>query len=58
MALKDKWEDLIDHEFVEKWCYGFEPFKAHVQQYTPQWGEKITGVPAQQIIDIANSVLA
>ncbi|MBO5657674.1 MAG: molybdopterin-dependent oxidoreductase [Agathobacter sp.] len=46
-------EDLIDHEFVEKWCYGFEPFKAHVQQYTPEWGEKVTGVPAQQIIDIA-----
>ena len=46
-------EDLIDKDFVEKWCYGYEPFKEHVQQYTPQWGEKITGVPAKQIMEVA-----
>jgi anaerobic selenocysteine-containing dehydrogenase len=46
-------EDLIDHEFVEKWCYGFDELKAHVQQYTPAWGEYITGVPKEQIISFA-----
>lgn len=46
-------EDLIDHDFVETWCYGFEELKAHVKQYTPEWAENITGVDAAQICDIA-----
>ncbi len=46
-------ENLIDKAFVEKYCYGYEPFKKHVQQYPPAWGEKITGVPADQIQEVA-----
>lgn len=46
-------EDLIDHDFVEKWCYGFDEFKTHVKQYTPEWAEKICGVPADQIKSVA-----
>lgn len=46
-------EDLFDKAFVEKYCYGFDPFKAHVRKYTPAWGEKITGVPASQIQEVA-----
>jgi anaerobic selenocysteine-containing dehydrogenase len=46
-------EDLIDEEFVEKWCYGYDRFKDHIQKYTPDWAEKITGIPSQQIIDVA-----
>ena len=46
-------EDLVDKAFVEKWCYGYNRFKKHVQQYPPQWAENITGLPSQQIIDIA-----
>jgi anaerobic selenocysteine-containing dehydrogenase len=46
-------EDLIDHAFVEKWCYGFERLKTHVRQYSPQWAEAISGVPAAQIADVA-----
>ncbi len=46
-------ENLIDAAFVEKYCYGFDKFKDHVRQYTPAWGEKITGVPAAQIQDVA-----
>lgn len=45
--------DLIDHDFVDQWCYGFEELKKHVQQYPPEWGEKITGVPAGQIEELA-----
>jgi anaerobic selenocysteine-containing dehydrogenase len=46
-------EDLIDKPFVEKWCYGFDRLLDHIQQYPPEWAEKITGVPAEQIREVA-----
>jgi anaerobic selenocysteine-containing dehydrogenase len=46
-------EKLYDKDFVAKWCYGFDKLALHIQQYTPEWGESITGVPASQIKDIA-----
>jgi anaerobic selenocysteine-containing dehydrogenase len=46
-------EDLIDKPFVEKWCYGFDKLRDHVLQYTPQWAEKITGISAEQIQEVA-----
>ena len=46
-------ESLIDAAFVRDWCYGYEALTAHVRQYTPAWGEEITGVPAEQIAEIA-----
>jgi len=46
-------EDLIDKGFVNKWCYGYDKLKDHVQKYPPKWAEKITGVPSQQIQDVA-----
>jgi anaerobic selenocysteine-containing dehydrogenase len=46
-------EDLIDKAFVEKWCYGYNQLKAHIQQYPPEWAETITGVPSEQICEVA-----
>jgi anaerobic selenocysteine-containing dehydrogenase len=46
-------ENLIDAAFVKKYCFGYDKFKDHVQQYTPAWGEKVTGVPASQIQEVA-----
>jgi anaerobic selenocysteine-containing dehydrogenase len=46
-------EDLIDHEFVEKWCYGYDKLKEHVRQYSPEWAETITGVSAEQTREVA-----
>jgi anaerobic selenocysteine-containing dehydrogenase len=46
-------EDLIDKPFVEQWCYGYDQLKEHVQKYPPTWAEKITGVPAKQIEEVA-----
>lgn len=46
-------EDLIDHAFVEKWCYGFGELREHVRQYSPEWGETVSGVPADQIREFA-----
>jgi anaerobic selenocysteine-containing dehydrogenase len=45
-------EDLIDKEFVANWCYGYDELKNHVQKYTPEWAEQITGLSSQQIIDV------
>ncbi|MGE4539176.1 MAG: molybdopterin-dependent oxidoreductase [Desulfovibrio sp.] len=46
-------DDLVDHDFIQKWCYGFEYLAAHVKQYTTCWAENITGVPAAQIEMVA-----
>jgi len=46
-------EGLYDREFVEKYCYGFDKLKEHVQKYPPEWGEKISGVPAKQITEVS-----
>lgn len=46
-------ENLIDKEFVEKWCYGYDQLKDHIQKYPPTWAEKITGVSSEQINEIA-----
>jgi anaerobic selenocysteine-containing dehydrogenase len=46
-------ENIIDEAFVKAYCYGYDQFKAHVQQYPPAWGEKITGVPAFRIQEVA-----
>ncbi len=46
-------EELFDHEFVEKWTIGFDQLAERVQSYPPEKVEKITGVPAQKIREIA-----
>ncbi|MDO9566003.1 MAG: molybdopterin-dependent oxidoreductase [Candidatus Desulfaltia sp.] len=51
--------DLYDKEFVADWTYGFEEFKKRVLgeedgvARTPEWAEKISGVPAKTIERIA-----
>jgi anaerobic selenocysteine-containing dehydrogenase len=42
-------EDLYDHEFVEKWCHGFEPLRKRVKEYPPEQATEITRIPAEQI---------
>lgn len=46
-------EGLHDQEFIEHNTLGFAPFAEHVQQYTPEWAEPITGIPAQRIRELA-----
>lgn len=45
--------DLYDKEFVSRYCYGFDELERHIQQYSPEWAENITGLPAGQIKKIA-----
>ena len=47
-------EDLYDHDFVEKWCYGFDEFKERVNEYSVEWAAKVTEVPEQMIRDVAH----
>lgn len=46
-------ENLYDEDFVSRWCYGFDKLVPHIQQYTPEWAEPITGLPAEQIKEVA-----
>jgi anaerobic selenocysteine-containing dehydrogenase len=46
-------EGLIDKEFVEKWCYGYDRLQEHIQKYPPHWAEAITGIPVKQILEVA-----
>lgn len=47
-------EDLYDHDFVEKWCYGFDEFKERVNEYSLEWAAEVTEVPAEMIRDVAH----
>jgi len=46
-------EQLYDKDFVSRWCYGFDKLVPHIQKYTPEWAEPITGLPAGHMKEIA-----
>lgn len=46
-------EQLADEDFLRDHAEGYEAFKATLPQYTPEWAEEITGVPASQIRQLA-----
>lgn len=48
-------EDLYDHEFVEKWCYGFEALRERVQEYPPSRVAEITWLSEDEIISAART---
>ncbi|MBS5479262.1 MAG: molybdopterin-dependent oxidoreductase [Coriobacteriia bacterium] len=45
--------DLYDHDFVDNWCDGFDELAEHLAENTPEWASAITGVPTEQIEQIA-----
>ncbi|MBX9034594.1 molybdopterin-containing oxidoreductase family protein [Gordonibacter massiliensis (ex Traore et al. 2017)] len=49
-------EDLYDHDFVENWCNGFDQLSEHIKQYTPEWASPITGIPVEQIYEVARTM--
>ena len=42
-------ERLYDADFVKAYCTGFEELATHVLQYSPEWAEPITRVPAADL---------
>ena len=48
-------EDLYDHDFVEKYGFGFDRLANHVRPFTPSWAAPITHVPASLISETAKA---
>ena len=46
-------EDLVDRDFIKNRTENFEAFAEAVAECTPEWAEKITGVPAADIEEAA-----
>lgn len=46
-------EGIYDKDFLEKWTFGFDELKKHVEPFTPQWAQDITSVQASDIIEAA-----
>ena len=40
-------EDLVDHDFIDKWCYGYEQLVDSVQGKDAEWAAEICDVPAE-----------
>jgi thiosulfate reductase / polysulfide reductase chain A len=46
--------ELYDHEFIETWTtVTVDKLKEHLKQYTPEWAEQLSGVPASKIKSLA-----
>lgn len=48
-------EGLWDREFVEKRCENFAEFAHAVEKYTPEYVERITGIPAEDLTAAARA---
>ena len=46
-------EGLESRDFIDRHTEGFEEFRKSVQEFTPEYAEKITGVPAAEIVAAA-----
>jgi anaerobic selenocysteine-containing dehydrogenase len=46
-------EKLYDQDFVANYSFGFEDYREYVQQFPPEKGEELTGVPSDKIIKAA-----
>ncbi len=48
-------DDLVDHEFIKNHTEGFEAVRKTVLDYPPEEAEKVTGVPAEMIREVARA---
>jgi thiosulfate reductase/polysulfide reductase chain A len=46
-------EGLHDKEFIDKYTYGFESYKAAVEDKTPEWAAEKTGLEPAEIREVA-----
>ena len=49
-------EDLYDHDFVDKWCYGFEQLAARAAEFPPERVSEITWIPANLIVEAGRMI--
>lgn len=52
LIIKHGWEAK---EFIAQRCEGFDPLKAEVEKYTPEYVEKVSGIPPNVLLDIAKT---
>lgn len=45
--------DWLDHDFINQYTSGFQETIDAVKDYTPEWAERVTGIPAEKIIQAA-----
>jgi len=48
--IQNRWYDA---PFVEAWCHGFARLAGHLQHYTPGYVAEATGIPAEQLLEVA-----
>ncbi|PKL51920.1 MAG: thiosulfate reductase [Nitrospira bacterium HGW-Nitrospira-1] len=51
-------ERLYDIDFVNRYVTGLTELESFVAPYTPEWAEKETGIPGQEIINVAREASA
>lgn len=49
-------EEIYDEDFAENWCHGFDELKHYTQHFRPENVERITGIPADTIKDLARRI--
>jgi thiosulfate reductase / polysulfide reductase chain A len=49
-------ERLYDAGFVDKWVHGLTTLQDFIKDYTPEWAEKETGIPAGEIKALAREI--
>jgi len=49
-------EDLCDKEYLKTYASGFDRLASHVREFTPEWAEAITEIPAAKIRETARAM--
>lgn len=49
-------ERLYDAAYVDRWVHGLRELQDFVRPYTPEWAEQESGIPAEEIVDLAREV--
>ena len=49
-------EELFDKEFIEQYTIGFDELVKHVEDFSPEWAENITEIPAETIRMVAREM--
>ncbi|MBR2669840.1 MAG: molybdopterin-dependent oxidoreductase [Solobacterium sp.] len=48
--------DWVDKEYIDKYVHGFKEYAEYVKQFTPEKGQELTGVPAEDIVKAAELI--
>ncbi|HTP47140.1 MAG TPA: molybdopterin oxidoreductase family protein [Casimicrobiaceae bacterium] len=46
-------EDLLDHDYIDRYTLGFDALRQRVREYPPERAAQITGLPAADIVGLA-----